>query len=436
MTTTLSTARRTLLLYATTLAAILYLDRVCISQSQGAISAELGLTRTQMGFAMMVFGLAYAIFEVPGGWLGDRIGPRIVLTRVVVWWSAFTVATGWAWNLMSLSTIRFLFGAGEAGCFPNLTRAFTSWFKGAERVRAQSITWFAARWGGAFTPLLVIFTLDYVTWRHSFMIFGSVGFVWAYFFYRWFRNTPAEHPEVSAPERLALAEESVAPGENHEGVPWGPMFSSLSVWLLCLQYACLSYGFWFYLSWLPTYVRESFDLKEADRYLAGLLASLPLFLAGISVWFTGWVTPRLVERFGNVRRVRCGLGFVGHGIASLMLLVSIGLENPVLAMVAMGFSCFGNDMVMPGSWAGCMDMGGSFSGTLSGLMNTFGSVGGLLAPWTIPMILEAAGNNWKVPILVIAVGYAVGALCWLGIDPVTPIRAPEAPPEAVPAPSS
>jgi ACS family glucarate transporter-like MFS transporter len=428
-------ARHVLLGFAITLAAILYLDRVCISQSQQLISDELGLDKKQMGLAMTMFGIAYALFEIPGGWLGDRIGARKVLTRVVAWWSIFTIATGWARGLWSLATIRFLFGAGEAGCFPNLTRAFSSWFRGGDRTRAQAVTWLAARWGGAFTPVVVVAVLEFATWRQSFFLFGSVGFVWAFFFWRWFRVSPAHHPGVNEAERtlLAGAVASVTAQESHAGVPWGRFFGSVSVWLLCVQYACLSYGFWFYLTWLPTYIKEQFHLEQAERYVAALLAAPPLFLAGVSCLLTGWLTPRLAHRCGGMARARRVLGVAGHALASLMLVVSISFQNPVLAMIAMGFSCFGNDMAMPGSWTGCMDLGGRFSGTLSGIMNTWGSIGGLLAPWTIPYILEAAGDNWTAVILTIAGCYFVGALCWLGIDPVTPLDESSQPHPVLPA---
>ena len=150
-----SRARQVVLFFAVTLAVITYIDRVCISQAAPMMQEELGLTKTQMGYAFAAFGWAYALFEIPGGWLGDRIGPRRVLMRVVSMWSLFTIATGWAWNLVSLVVSRFLFGVGEAGCFPNLTKAFTLWFPVHERVKAQGILWLSARWGGAFTPLLV-----------------------------------------------------------------------------------------------------------------------------------------------------------------------------------------------------------------------------------------------------------------------------------------
>jgi len=415
-------ARRVLLGFATTLAALLYVDRVCISQSQHLISADLGLSKQQMGLAFTVFGIAYGLFEIPGGWLADRFGPRRTLTGGVCWWSFFTVASGWARGLASLVGYRFLFGLGQACCFPNLTRAFSSWFSGQDRTKVQSLTWLAARWGGAFTPLLVVFVLDFVTWRQSFYLFGAIGFVWALLFWRWFRDQPKHDQPAGMIDKRSDTGAGLKPAG---AIPWRRFFANRSVWLLCLQYACLSYGFWFYLTWLPTYVREQFGLEQADRYVAALLAAPPLFLAGIGCVLAGWLTPRLVRHLGDVRRVRRGLGVLGHAVACAMLLVSIRLESPVLSMIAMGLSCFGNDIAMPGSWAGCMDMGGRFSGTLSGTMNMWGCIGGLLAPWTIPYILKAAGGQWHIVILVIAGWYAVGALCWLGIDPVTPLVTPE-----------
>jgi sugar phosphate permease len=424
-------ARRVLVVFAVTLAAILYLDRVCISQSQPLIAGDLGLTKKQMGLVMTVFGVAYGLFEIPLGWLGDRLGPRRVLTWVVSWWSLFTLATGWVGGFVSLLGTRFLFGAGEAGCFPNLTKAFSAWFAGADRTRVQSLMWVAARWSGAFTPLAVVAVLDVTTWRRGFFLFGSMGFVWAALFYHWFRDRPPHQGSTPLSGRAPAGQgRRELPGSvDWAPVPWGRFLRSRSVWLLCVQYACLSYGFWFYLTWLPTYITEQFGMAQADRYLAALLAAPPLFLAGISSWLTGWLTPRLVKRFGGLARVRRSLGAAGCALACLMLLLSVRLKHPVLAMAAMGCSCFGNDMAMPGSWAGCMDLGGRFAGTLSGLMNTWGCLGGLLAPWTIPYILQAAGNDWAAVIQVIAGWYFIGALSWLGIDPVTPVDRTGSPPE-------
>ena len=179
---------------------ITYIDRVCISQAKPYIIGDLHLTDNDWGTVLSAFVWSYALFEIPTGWLGDKYGARSTLTRVVVWWSAFTAATALAWNFASLVTIRFLFGIGEAGCFPNITKAFTVWLPERERVRAQGINWMCARWGGAFTPLLVGWILGWVDWRTAFVLFGVLGFLWAIGFYRWFRDDPREHKDVNAAE--------------------------------------------------------------------------------------------------------------------------------------------------------------------------------------------------------------------------------------------
>ena len=209
-----SRARWGVIAFAVTLAILSYIDRVCISQAAPLISKDMGFTKTQMGAIFSAFGLAYAAFEVPGGWMGDWMGPRKVLMRIVIWWSAFTALSGAMWSYLSLWLTRFLFGAGEAGCFPNLTKAFSVWLPLDERVRAQGIMWTFARWGGAFTPPLVIFVLGYVSWRHAFMLFGALGAIWAVWFYKWFRDNPKDHPSVNAAE-LKLLEECAENAESH-----------------------------------------------------------------------------------------------------------------------------------------------------------------------------------------------------------------------------
>ena len=181
-------ARHVALAFIVVLAIITYVDRVCISQAAPNIRHDLGLNEKQMGWVFSAFTLTYALFEIPAGWAGDRFGPRSVLMKVVVMWSFFTAATGWVWNYVSLLGCRALFGAGEAGCFPNATKIFTIWLPSSERVRAQGILWLSARWGGAFTPVIVTWVMMLVSWRWAFGIFGGIGIVWAVAFYRWFRR--------------------------------------------------------------------------------------------------------------------------------------------------------------------------------------------------------------------------------------------------------
>src|SRR5262245_17867330 len=224
--TTLPTrARYWVIVFAVTLSFITYIDRVCISQAAPNITHDLGLSKVQMGYAFSAFALAYALFEIPGGWLGDVIGARKVLMRIVIWWSFFTAATGWAWNLASLWVTRFLFGAGEAGCFPNLTKAFTTWLPQDERVKAQGIMWMSARWGGAITPYLVFQVFKLMSWRSAFALFGALGVVWAIFFYRWFRDDPREHKSVNTAELdLLKGTENLSGG--HTAVPWKKLVTS------------------------------------------------------------------------------------------------------------------------------------------------------------------------------------------------------------------
>jgi MFS family permease len=190
--------------FAIALSVITYIDRVCISQAAPAMQEDLGLTVEQMGWAFSAFFWAYALFEIPSGWLGDRIGVRKVLMRIVVWWSFFTAATGWVFNLPSLLITRAMFGAGEAGCYPNLTKAFTTWLPQAECVRAQGLMWLSSRWGGAFTPLLVAMILQHVSWRHTFGLFGLLGVIWAIFFYIWYRDNPRDRKEINEAELAIL----------------------------------------------------------------------------------------------------------------------------------------------------------------------------------------------------------------------------------------
>jgi ACS family glucarate transporter-like MFS transporter len=403
-------ARYTTTLFAMTLAVVMYVDRVAISQAAPLISADLGLTRIQMGWALSAFAWAYAVFEIPGGWLGDRIGPRRVLTRIVLWWSFFTAATGWVWNATSLVITRALFGAGEAGCFPNLTRVFTTWLPVGERERAQGFLWFAARWSGAFTPILVALVLDYVTWRRAFELFGLLGVVWTFFFFRWYRDDPREHPGVNAAEAALLPAATTAVGAR---IPWRRLATNRSVWLLCIQYACLAYGWWFYVTWLPTYLR---DARGTSVKFGAILAGLPLLLGGLGCLLSGWMLPRIARGLGSVANARRLVAMVGFAGASASILVFTRIVDPVTAMFVLGLAGFFNDFVMPAAWAGTMDIGGRYAGTVSGAMNTFGSVAGALSTLIVGYILTWTNQNWTLTFYISCGIYLIGGLCWLFID--------------------
>ena len=411
-------ARHWILLFAAALAIITYIDRVCISQAAGDIQRDIGMTKVQMGWAFAAFAWAYALFEIPGGWLGDTIGPRKVLMRVVVWWSLFTAATGWVWNLPSLLVTRFLFGAGEAGCFPNLAKMFTNWLPRDERSRAVGVMWLSARWGGAFTPLLVVWVFSLMSWRRAFEVFGAIGILWAIWFYWWFRDNPRDHKGVNAAE-LELLAETQQNSAGHADVPWAKLLRSRTVWLLWLQYFCFSYGWYFYITWLPTYLKEA---RGLDLQKGALLAGLPLFMGGIGSMLSGWLAAWLIRRRCDVTKTRRRLAYIGYLGAAGMLLLSPSIADPVLAMIAMGLASFALDLALPGCWSTCMDVGGRFAGTLSGSMNMAGNIAGGVAPVAVGYILKYSGHNWMITFWISAAIYVIGGLCWRWIDPVTPLE--------------
>ncbi len=416
--------------FIVTLAIITYVDRVCISQAAPAMRQDLGLDEKQMGWVFFAFSMTYALFEIPAGWMGDRWGPRGVLMKVVVMWSIFTAATGWAWNYISLLVCRLIFGVGEAGCFPNATKIFTIWFPSSERVRAQSILWLSARWGGAFTPMLVGALMSFVSWRWAFTIFGLLGVVWAVAFNGWFRDRPREHPSVNAAE-LALMDGAETNAPSHVGIPWRKLMASRTVWLLWLQYFCMSYGWYFYVTWLPTYLREA---RHVPLGQSTVLAALPLFFGGIGSVVGGIIARRLAEKWLDVRRARRVTSCIGLFSAAVMLGLAAWIDNAVLAMIAMGLASFSNDLAMAPGWAAVMDVGGRLSGSLSGSFNMMGNFGGALGPWIVSRILghykatpdsPPTMEGWTLAILLAAGVYVVGAISWFFIDPVTPLETPE-----------
>ena len=411
-------ARFVVIAFAVTLAVIQYIDRVAISQAAPFISTDLKLTPSQMGWVFSAFTLAYALFEIPGGYLGDRIGPRRVLLRIVVWWSFFTAATGLVWNWGSLVVTRFLFGAGEAGCFPNLTKAFNRWLPPAERSRAQGVMWMSARWGGAVTPLLVFYCLQFMTWRTAFMLFGLLGIVWAIVFFRWYRDDPRQHKSVNAAEATLLPAESATAGSDHLNVPWRKLLRSRTVWCLGGQYAALSYVWYFFVTWFPTYLlkERGFDVKQS-----AWLACTPLLLGGFGALTAGWITPWLSRHVGGTRRARCGLGATGLTVGAALLILSTTIKNPYAAVAVIALVSFCNDLTLPGAWTACMDVGGRYVGTLGGAMNMMGNIGGFCSPIVIGYVVEKT-NNWTLTFYMAAAVYGLGVIFWLLMDPVTPLE--------------
>jgi MFS transporter, ACS family, glucarate transporter len=340
------------------------------------------------------------------------------LMRIVVAWSAFTAMTGAAWSFTSMIVIRFLFGVGEAGCFPIIAKSFTTWLPRSERTRAQGLLWMSARWGGAFTPLLVVWVLQYVNWRVSFTLFGLLGVVWALLFYRWYRDNPRDHPAVNSAELDLMRD--IESSSGHGNVPWGRLLASRSVLLLAAQYYFLSFGWYFFLTWLPTYLQEHHRLTPTQ---SAAYAVFPLFFNGLGSLFCGMATPAITRITGDdarTRKIMAITGFIGAG-SFLMLATRMQGVNATMAMMAI--ACFFNDLVMPHAWASCMDVGGRYAASVAGTMNLMGNLAGTSSTMIGGFLLSQAGGNWNQFITILAAVYFLGVPCWAALDPRTTIDA-------------
>jgi len=386
-----SRVRYRVLAFAFALAVVTYLDRICISAAAPFIMADLHLTMLQMSAVFSAFTLAYSLFEVPSGWRGDVAGARRVLTRIVLWWSAFTMLTGAAWSLRSLVAVRFLFGAGEAGAFPNVQRSFSRWFPARERGRANGVLFLGSRLGGALAPGLAIVLIQRWGWRASFVVFGALGVVWAAFWYAWYRDDPAEHPAVDERERAWIAQGGAAPGAETAGrleVPWRRLLASPNLYAICGMYFAFGYGLYFYFTWLPTYLIRVLGFSALA---GGLFAGLPFVLAGGADLAGGWLTDRLSSTRG-LRVGRCTLGCAAFGACAVLLIASTQAVAPVAKAVLLALALAAADLALSAGWAVCLDTGARYAGVVTGFMNTFGNLGGFVAPLVTGYAVQRWGS--------------------------------------------
>jgi MFS family permease len=402
-------ARFTVLRFTLALAVITYLDRVAISSAAPAIREALGLSLIQMGWVFSVFTFAYAAFEIPSGWLGDISGPRRVLTRIVLWWSAFTMLTGAAWNFVSLLVVRFLFGVGEAGAFPNISKSFSNWFPTAERGNAHGVIFMGTRLGGAIAPPLIVVLMGAIGWRLAFVVFGAIGVVWCVFWNRWFKDDPATHPAVN-PAELRAIQEGLPPRTRQPAFGWQQLLSR-NVVLLCLMYFTMPYTLYFNITWLPTYLKEvrGFTVQEAG-YIAGVV----LLCGAIGSWLGGRITDVLVRRYG----VRAGrsLGAVTLPLSGLLLLAAALIQDPVAAAALLALTLLVADLCVSACWSMCHDIGGARAGTVAGAMNTVGNIGGAISPLVVGYTVQW-WNSWTLPFFITAGVYVLGGVLTLLIDP-------------------
>jgi MFS family permease len=404
---------------ATGLAFITHLDRACLATLAPSLSRDLSLTTVQMGYVFTIFQLAYAVFEIPTAWWADRRGTRLVLSRIVAWWSCFTAATGAAFSYPVLLVVRFLFGTGEAGAWPCAARTFARWIPARERGTVQGIFFSGAHLAGGIAPALVLWMLRYLSWRQIFFCFGGLGLVWVAIWFVWFRDDPSQHPAVNAAELETIVRER-PPDIPHAGgsAYWRCLASSRNMIALAIMYVPNCMIFYFCITWLPTYLKERHGFDAAS---IGLFAGLPLLVSIPGDLLGGIATDWLVARFG-VRIGRAVLGAVAYAIAGVALLAAAAASTPVLAAsliaVATGLTMF----TLGAAWGTVIEVGRNHVSVLGAAMNSTGNLAAMLNPLIVAYSVVWFGS-WNVPLYLMGVLFLVGAGCWLVIDPRRPVFA-------------
>lgn len=382
---------------------------------------------SRMSWVFFAFSLGYMLFEIPGGWLGDRWGPRAVIVRIVIWWSVFTGLTGcadWLFSnptpalaLISLFVVRFLFGAGEAGAYPNVGRAVSRWFPYGERGFAQGAIWMVSRTGGAFAAVIIGQLMRVAGgWRQAFWLLGAVGVVWAIVFGWWFRNRPEEVASVNTAERTLIRGKlreagSIYDDSHGAGFPWSRLVTSVNLWALYIAGAAVSFAWYVNITFLPKVLKDKFGMALQD---SEWLTGLPLGVGAVFCLLGGAMSDFLIRRLGSRRWGRSLPGLIGFSGAGLCLIMFPYARSPYSAVGLLCLACALQDLAIPNIWSTCSDIGGRYAGTVSGAMNAASGVGAMCSP-----ILSAYLANlfdWNTAFLVFAGAYVVGALMWLRID--------------------
>jgi len=388
---------------------VMYLDRLCIAVAGPRMQREMGISPSHWGWVIGAFTLAYALFEIPSGILGDRIGPRRILTRIVLWWSAFTALTGAAANFRILLVVRFLFGAGEAGSFPNCTSAVSRWIPVSERARAVSVFWTATATGGALSPPIVVWIEQHYGWRAAFYAFGSLGVFWSAVWYWWFRDSPAEKTGVSPEEREKIGVPELRSGG---GVRWSRLIRNPNFIRLLLMYHTYCWGAYFYLSWLHTYLVRGRGLTENQMQIA---AALPSCAGLAGVLAGGYFSDRLA-RTHSLRFARCSIGAAGLILSGVLLLGATVTPNNWAAVALLTIGLGAMDLMLPVAWSMCVDAGGEHAGTISGAMNTAGQAGSLISSVAFGYWVEWYGSYDRA-LMPLAAMLIVSGCLFAAIDP-------------------
>jgi ACS family glucarate transporter-like MFS transporter len=398
------------------LAVVSSLDRMCIGVAGPRMQAELGITPVSWAWVAGAFAGGYALFQIPGGVLADRWGPRVALTRAVICWSLFTALTGAVSSIGLLVALRFLFGAAEAGAFPAATSAISRWFPSHERGRTMGVLWMAARLGAMISPLLVLPIQQTWGWRTTFYVFGALGLGWCVVWFGWFRDRPEEKTAITRQELAVIRERRGVPAGHHP-VAWGKMIRKASFWKLLATYHAYSWGSFFYLMWLPTILQKGRGFTENDMTF---WVALTFALGAGGCLLGGTLSDLLVRRYGLAfgRRV---VGTAGLALGAAFLFGAAVTDSKIQAALFLALAYGSMDCFVPVAWATTLDLARRSAGSISGAMNLAGQVGSFLSALAYGYLVTAFGGDYNRTLLPLAAMTAIASLIFSRLDPSVPL---------------
>ncbi len=421
-----SHVRFTVLTFLCALAFIFYVDRICIGQAEQDMRKDLGFEKTQMGYVMAAFTLAYSLFEVPMGWWGDKYGSRGVLTRIVIWFSIFTGLTGAALGLPSLIATRFLFGAGEAGAFPNFARILSKWFPVERRGMAQGLINSMAQVGGATAPILTAYLIWLIGWRWTFAVLSIPGVIWASVFWWWYRDDPLTHPSVNEAERKLILAGTIQTTGEHPPIPWRAVLSHGPMWLLGFILACAAFNSYLYFTWFPTYLKEGRGVGAED---SGWLSSLVLAGGALGSVSGGFLIDWLTRRFGDRQKVRRYWSSSAMLLGACSLLIGKECATPWIATLWTAGSLMMAVSTLSAWWGAVTDISGRHLGALFGLMNSLGGVGAMSSQIFVGRFADwmkdrgfVGRAQWDPMFFLFAIILMFAAVGWWFVDSTRPIE--------------
>jgi MFS transporter, ACS family, glucarate transporter len=398
------------------LSSITYLDRVSISIVGVRIKSVFNLSNTEFGWVLGAFSLAYAIFEIPSGMLGDLKGQKAALIRIVLWWSLFTALTGVTTGLISLIIARFLFGMGEAGAVPNITGVLSRWFPKNEISRGVITTFAGQPAGAAIAPLIIVPIAIQFGWRATFFVNATIGIAWVIVCMLWFQNNPSSMKGITNGEKK-LIEENRHYSDHQTKIPWKNILRSRSLLAVSLAHFCSQWSNYFFIAWLPVYLQQGRHFSERNMSFIVSFVFVPAIAASFGCGaFSDWLIKKRGLKFG-----RRFVGLFSLGMLSLFFLIDATTINNNILIVSLFIGYIFQMFFSTTSFGVCIDISGNHAGTVSAILNSIGQVGAFFMAVMFGKLVDVT-HNFNTPLIVIAALLIAGALLCLLIDPAKKIN--------------